>query len=110
MPGGFATEFRVLKTKTVISLAIGFLLAASLSTIGQSLLNDIIRPIITPIVVFLFKKKPEDIRITAGLFDIPIGRFLMNCLQFVVAVYLIVWVAYISKTRVKMRRILRLAK
>ncbi len=75
----FATEHDVFK------MFIGLLLLTNIKTLSNSLIANIILPLIKPILPFL----SCNLKITVGLFSLNIGDFISDVIIFILNIYII---------------------
>lgn len=86
--GGF---FSYLKRNNVIALAVGVMIAKNISTLTESAVDNILNPMLDPIVQRLNNQvKLKDLKLEIGPFNINIGKFIGDILEFLLLGILIV--------------------
>lgn len=85
MVNTFQNFFTYLKQKEVISLAIGVMIAANATLLTKSLVNDVIQPLLDPVInVLTNSKNLEAWEVKVGPVRLRVGNFLNNLIQFLI--------------------------
>ncbi len=88
---GFVSEFRAFLVEyKVMALAIAFIMGLAIINAVQSLVNDIIMPIITP---FIPGGAWKDATVTAGLIVMKVGSFFGAIINFIIIALVVFLIA-----------------
>ncbi|MCX6707962.1 MAG: MscL family protein [Candidatus Woesearchaeota archaeon] len=88
---GVLQEFKeFLKEYKVVGLAVAFMMGAAATTLVQSLVNNVIMPIITP---FIPKGGWQTATFSIGPIDIAWGAFLAALINFVILAFVVFIIA-----------------